>query len=90
MADAAINTTINFVLGTAVSLAADRIRMILGVKKELERISATAETIQGFLADADGKCIAQGSKIGSSSLRERFLKQNMCWMRSIMKISVRR
>ncbi|CDP17354.1 unnamed protein product [Coffea canephora] len=60
MADAAINTTINFVLGTAVSLAADRIRMILGVKKELERISATAETIQGFLADADGKMHSPG------------------------------
>ncbi|CDP22268.1 unnamed protein product, partial [Coffea canephora] len=55
MADAAISATVKVVLGTVISIAADRVGMVLGVKAELKRLSKTAATIQGFLADADGK-----------------------------------
>ncbi|CDP21615.1 unnamed protein product [Coffea canephora] len=55
MADAAISATVKVVLGTVICIAADRVGMVLGVKAELKRLSKTAATIQGFLADADGK-----------------------------------
>ncbi|XP_027166035.1 putative disease resistance protein RGA3 [Coffea eugenioides] len=62
MADAAISTTIQVALETVISLAADRVSLVLGFGEELERLRHTAETIRGILADADGKMHIPGVK----------------------------
>ncbi|XP_027151972.1 putative disease resistance protein RGA3 [Coffea eugenioides] len=74
MADAAISATVKVVLGTVISIAADRIGMVLGVKAELERLSKTAATIQGFLADADGKMHSQGVRGWLKELEDEVFK----------------
>nr|XP_027073459.1 putative disease resistance protein RGA4 isoform X2 [Coffea arabica] len=62
MADAAISATIQVALETVISLAADRVSLVLGFGEELERLCHTAETIRGILADADRKMHILGVK----------------------------
>ncbi|XP_027102405.2 putative disease resistance protein RGA4 [Coffea arabica] len=62
MADAAISATIQVALETVISLAADRVSLVLGFGEELERLRHTAETIRGILADADRKMHIAGVK----------------------------
>ncbi|XP_027165897.1 putative disease resistance protein RGA4 [Coffea eugenioides] len=74
MADAAISAAVKVVLGTLISIAADRIGMVREVKAELERLSNTAATIQGFLADADGKMHSQGVRGWLKELEDEVFK----------------
>nr|XP_027061500.1 putative disease resistance protein RGA3 [Coffea arabica] len=74
MADAAISATVKVVLETVISTAADRIGMVLGVKAELERLSKTTATIQGFLADADGKIHSSGVRDWLKQLEDEVFK----------------
>ncbi|XP_027073514.1 putative disease resistance protein RGA4 isoform X2 [Coffea arabica] len=74
MADAAISATVKVVLGTLISIAADRIGMVREVKAELERLSNTAAIIQGFLADADGKMHTQGVREWLKQLEDEVFK----------------
>ncbi|XP_027073369.2 putative disease resistance protein RGA4 [Coffea arabica] len=74
MADAAISATVKVVLGTVISIAADRVGMVLGVKAELERLGKTTATIQGFLADADEKMHSQGVRGWLKELEDEVFK----------------
>ncbi|XP_027075165.2 putative disease resistance protein RGA4 [Coffea arabica] len=74
MADAAISATVKVVLETVISIAADRVGMVLGVKAELERLSNTAATIRGFLADADGKMHSPGVRDWLKKLEDEVFK----------------
>ncbi|CDP21249.1 unnamed protein product, partial [Coffea canephora] len=53
MADAVISATIQVALETAVSLATDRIGMLVGFKKDLASMSRTLTFINALLADAE-------------------------------------
>ncbi|CDP21722.1 unnamed protein product [Coffea canephora] len=48
--------------------------MVLGVKAELERLSNTAATIRGFLADADGKMHSPGVRDWLKKLEDEVFK----------------
>ncbi|CDP13075.1 unnamed protein product [Coffea canephora] len=74
MADAAISATVEVVLGTVISIAADRIGMVRGVKAELERLSKTAAMIQGFLADCDENMHTQGVREWLKQLEDEVFK----------------
>ncbi|CDP20136.1 unnamed protein product [Coffea canephora] len=74
MADAAISATVKVVLGTVISIAADRVGMVLVVKAELERLGKTTATIQGFLADADEKMHSQGVRGWLKELEDEVFK----------------
>ncbi|CDP19736.1 unnamed protein product [Coffea canephora] len=53
MADAVISATVQVALETAVSLATDRIGMLVGFKKDVASMTRTLHLIQGVLADAE-------------------------------------
>nr|XP_027075977.1 uncharacterized protein LOC113699810 [Coffea arabica] len=74
MANAAISAAVKVVLGTLISIAADRIGMVRGVEAELERLSKTAAMIQGFLADADEKMHTQGVREWLKQLEDEVFK----------------
>ncbi|CDP13078.1 unnamed protein product [Coffea canephora] len=74
MADAAISATVKVLLGTVISIAADRIGMVREVEAELERLGNTAGMIQGFLADADGKMHSQGVREWLKQLEDEVFK----------------
>nr|XP_027073637.1 putative disease resistance protein RGA3 [Coffea arabica] len=74
MADAAISATVKVVLETVISIATDRVGMVLGVKAELERLSNTAATIRGLLADADGKMHSPGVRDWLKKLEDEVFK----------------
>ncbi|XP_071907733.1 putative disease resistance protein RGA3 [Coffea arabica] len=74
MAEAAISATVKVLLGTVISIAADRIGMVREVEAELERLSNTAAMIQGFLADADGKIHSQGVREWLKQLEDEVFK----------------
>ncbi|CDP20468.1 unnamed protein product [Coffea canephora] len=74
MADAAISATVKVILETVISIAADCVGMVLGVKAELERLSKTTTTIQGFLDDADGKMHSPGVRDWLKQLEDEVFK----------------
>ncbi|XP_027073380.1 putative disease resistance protein RGA4 [Coffea arabica] len=74
MADAVISATVEVVLGTLISIAADRIGMVREVEAELERLSNTAAMIRDFLADADGKMHTQGVRQWLKQLEDEVFK----------------
>nr|XP_027102412.1 putative disease resistance protein RGA4 [Coffea arabica] len=74
MVDSAISATVEVVLGTVISIAADRIGMVRGVKAELERLSKTAAMIQGFLADCDENMHTQGVREWLKQLEDEVFK----------------
>ncbi|CDP21333.1 unnamed protein product [Coffea canephora] len=74
MADAVISATVEVVLETVISIAADRVGMVLGVKAELGRLSKTTATIQGFLADADAKVHSPGVRDWLKQLEDEVFK----------------
>ena len=56
MADAILGATVKVLLDKVLSLAAiDRIGLVWGFKKDLERLKDSAEMIQAVLADAEVK-----------------------------------